>query len=264
MKNIAIFLPIFVFITFRVSAQTNNMVDCFIVKEETKYLINEGENCNTRYSPASTFKIPLALIGYESGILKDENHPIWKSEKPITFLKDYWSKEKTPASWMRYSIVWYSQMLTTKLGIKNLQKYIDKLNYGNRDLSGNAGMNDGLTQSWLSSSLLISPLEQINFIELLAKNDLPFSKKSQMETKNLIRLFDESLLSNGWILYGKTGTDIDKKTGERRGYFVGFGTKDKRIISFAIHTSADKNSKVSGIYSKKIAIDRMMLEVIGH
>ncbi len=164
---------------------------------------------------------------------------------------------------MRYSIVWYSQILTTKLGIKKFQSYIEKLNYGNRDLSGNSGANDGLTQAWLSSSLLISPAEQINFIELLAKNELPFSKESQIKTKNLMRFFDESLLSNGWVLYGKTGTDVDKVTGERRGYFVGFGTKEDRLISFVIHISGDKTSKVGGIYSKKIAIDKMMLKVIG-
>lgn len=50
-----------------------------------------------QYSPASTFKIPLAVIGFESGILKDENNPIWKTKEPVDFLQDYWVGEKTPA-----------------------------------------------------------------------------------------------------------------------------------------------------------------------
>lgn len=257
----AIFLPL-ASTTFAANKNVEN-IDCFIVKEDQSYLINKGKNCNTRYSPASTFKIALALIGYESGILKDENYPLWESKEPVKYLQDYWSGEKTPSSWMRYSVVWYSQMLTTKLGIKNFQNYMDKLEYGNKDLSGNPEKNDGLTEAWLSSSLLISPLEQISFIEKLASDSLLlFSKESQTKTKNLIRIFEESLLSNGWTIYGKTGSDIDKKIGERKGYFVGFATKDKRLISFVIHITGNNDSKVGGIYAKKKALDVMMKEVL--
>lgn len=236
-------------------------IDCFIAKEGGKYLIQEGKNCNIRYSPASTFKIALAAIGYDSGILKDANRPILKPQKPVTFLSDYWSGEKTPSDWMKYSVVWYSQSITEKLGMDKFQNYVDKLNYGNKDLSGNIGLNDGLTQSWLSSSLLISPSEQISFIEKLAKNELPLSVEAQIKTKNILRLFEESMLSNGWTIYGKTGTDVDRKTGERKGYFAGFATKDGRLVSFVIHISGAKNSKISGIYAKKTAMDIMMKEI---
>ena len=33
--------------------------------------------CDQRFSPASTFKVPLALIGYDAGILSDEHTPSW-------------------------------------------------------------------------------------------------------------------------------------------------------------------------------------------
>lgn len=244
-------------------AAQKETVDCFAVNEGSNYLIKEGTGCDTRYSPGSTFKIPLAVIGYDSGILTDENHPIWANKEPVTFLKDFWEGEKTPSSWMRFSVVWYSQVLTTELGPKNFQDYVDKLNYGNKDLTGNPGKNDGLTQAWLSSSLLISPLEQIDFIEKLARDELPLSKEAQIKAKKILRLFEESLLSNGWTLYGKTGADTDKVTGVRRGYFVGFAEKDKRIISFVMHMTGEKDSKViPSIYSKKIALERMMETVL--
>lgn len=126
------------------------------------------------------------------------------------------------------------------------------MNYGNRDLSG------GIAEAWLSSSLKISPNEQISFIEFLAKNQLNFSKSAQMQAKNLIRLFEESNLSSGWGIHGKTGTDVDRVSGERRGYFVGFATKDDRLVSFVIHMSNEKNSQMSGIYVKKIAMNKLM------
>ncbi len=261
-----IFLSL-IFANLLTSIAKAETIDCFIVKEADEYLIKHGENCDVRYSPASTFKIPLAVIGYDSGILKDENHPIWESPKSLTFLEDYWSGEKTPSSWMRFSIVWYSQNLTKKLGTKKFQSYVNKFDYGNRDLSGNIGLNDGLSQSWLSSSLLISPNEQLSFITKLAKNQLPVTQLAQEKTKNILRFFEESMLSNGWIIYGKTGTDIDHKTSERRGYFVGFASKNEakkteRLITFVIHTSGEKNSKVGGIYAKKIAMDEMLQSLL--
>lgn len=239
---------ILTFISLSAKAET---IDCLAVREGNKYLIIEGKNCDVMYSPASTFKIPLAVIGFESGILKDENRPVWHSKKPVDFLFDYWSGDKTPLTWMKYSIVWYSQELTSKLGQKTFQKYVNLLNYGNKDLSGNEGQNDGLTQAWLSSSLKISSLEQLDFIEKLAQEKLDISKESQKKTRNLIHLFEESLLTNGWILYGKTGTDVDRKTSERRGYFVGFATKQKRLVSFVIHISGEIDSKVGGIFAKR-------------
>ena len=48
--------------------------DCFIAQEKNKILYREGI-CSTRYSPCSTFKIPISLMGYDSDILKDETHP---------------------------------------------------------------------------------------------------------------------------------------------------------------------------------------------
>ncbi len=237
-------------------------IDCFIVKNDEKNLIKEGSGCDTRYSPNSSFKIPLAVIGFESGILKGRHNPIWKPQKPVTFLKYYHDGEQSPSSWMRFSMPWYSQILTQKLGMKKFQEYINRMNYGNMDLSGDKGKNNGLTDSWLTSSLLISPLEQLEFIDKLAKNELPLSKESQEKTKDLIKLMEES--SNGWSMHGKTGSSDFDKSNRKEGYFVGFAQKNGKTISFVIHMSGeigDKNSKASGMYSKRVAMERMMKEV---
>lgn len=54
---------------------------------------------------------------------------------------------------------------------------------GNQDTSGDKGKNNGLTHSWLSSSLEISPEEQIDFLQKLLDNKLPVSLKSHEMTK---------------------------------------------------------------------------------
>jgi beta-lactamase class D OXA-29 len=48
--------------------------DCFIVSENNRIIYCEGEYEN-RYTPASTFKIAISLMGFDSGILIDEMHP---------------------------------------------------------------------------------------------------------------------------------------------------------------------------------------------
>ena len=241
------------------------VLDCMIVKNENKIIIQEGKNCNTLYSPNSTFKIPLAVIGFESGELVGRHTPIWMSRKPITFLKSFHQGEHSPSSWMRFSVVWYSQILTSKIGIEKLRLYLDKINYGNNDLSGDATKNNGLTESWLSSSLKITPLQQIEFIENLANDKLQFSKESQIKTKDLIKLFEESYFSNGWTIYGKTGTSDFDKINFKEGYFVGFGEKNGKIVSFAVHISGefgDKKVNAGGMKAKQILINKMTNEGI--
>jgi len=40
---------------------------CFIAKEKNQVIKQEGE-CSKRYAPQSTFKMPLALMGFDRGV----------------------------------------------------------------------------------------------------------------------------------------------------------------------------------------------------
>ena len=99
-------------------------------------------------------------------------HPLWPFKKGYPDFLEVWKQDQTPKSWMKNSCVWYSQVLTRKLGMQKFQSYVTKLNYGNMDLSGDKGKNNGLTNAWLSSSLEISSIEQISFLEKLLNNTL--------------------------------------------------------------------------------------------
>jgi beta-lactamase class D len=137
---------------------------CFISKEGDEVIQEKGD-CGTRYAPCSTFKIPLSLIGFDSEIFIDEANPVWKFKKGYADKLDVWKQDQTPQSWMKYSCIWYSQVMTKELGMKKFQKYVNQFDYGNKDLSGDYAQNNGLTNSWLSSSLEISSNEQIAFLE---------------------------------------------------------------------------------------------------
>ncbi len=119
-------------------------------------LLHEGE-CDRAVTPASTFKVPLAVMGFDSGILIDAKHPAWDFQPGFADWMENWKTTVTPRYWLDKSVVWYSQELTKKLGPEKFAGYVTAFDYGNKDVSGNPGKNDGLTQAWLRSSLKITP-----------------------------------------------------------------------------------------------------------
>ena len=112
--------------------------NCFLIKENSKVLKQEGD-CSTRYAPQSTFKIALALMGYDEGILEDENHPSFSCKEGYDIFINVCKGPHTPRTWMRDSCLWYSRVLTGKLGIEKFRDYIIKFAYGNQDVSGDKG-----------------------------------------------------------------------------------------------------------------------------
>lgn len=237
--------------------------DCFFAKEGDTILKQEGA-CDVRYSPCSTFKIPLALMGVEEGFIRDEVTPLLPYQKIYQQWNGFkfapWEHDHNPTSWMKNSVVWYSQVMTKQLGFETLTSYVAKFDYGNQDLSGDLGQNNGLTHSWLSSSLKISAIEQVIFLEKLVEFALSVSPKAHQITQKL--LFVETLPS-GWHLYGKTGSGrkLDasgKSTDLQEGWFVGWVEKEGRRIIFALHLEDEKPESVNaGMRSRKMIYDKI-------
>ena len=208
--------------------------DCFIYEQNGK-TVSEGQ-CEQRHPPQSTFKIAISLMGYNEGILRDETHPLVPFKEGDADDVENWRQPHNPMLWMQNSCVWYSRFVTKKLGMDKFTSYVKQFNYGNEDVSGDRGKNNGLTNSWISSSLRISPTEQIKFLNKLLLSKLPVSVKSRQYTYNIVYLKD---LQDGWKLYGKTGTgDLLNNDGthdvtRERGWFVGWIEKENRKIVFA-------------------------------
>lgn len=235
--------------------------DAFLVKENEKILVSEGD-CKKRYSPCSTFKIYISLMSYEEGLLYDETFPELPFNQDYNAVLDIHKQSHSPKLWMKNSCVWFSQILTSKMGEQKFKDYVQKLKYGNMDLSGDKSLNNGLTNCWLSSSLEISAEEQINLLQKLVNSKLPFSEKAQNMTRRI--LFVEEL-PNGWKLYGKTGSgfqlskDRSVKLELKHGWFIGWIEKDKRKVIFAYHLLDDKkNEEFAGLRAKALIKNKLL------
>ena len=264
MKLLAVKLFFFGFVSLLLNSQVFADTQCFIIQENDRVLKQTG-NCTKRYSPCSTFKIAISLMGFDSGILTDQTHPEWPFKPGYVDFLEVWKQPHNPTDWMKNTCVWYSQIITKKLGLEKFKSYVAELNYGNRDISGDRGKGNGLTDSWLSSSLQISGVEQIAFLQKLIDGSLPVSPQSQKMTKNI--LFVEEL-PNGWNLYGKAGSGYllhqngSRNKDRRIGWFIGWIEKGDRKIVFA-HCIEDhqKGDSPAGKRAKEMAKEKV-LEVI--
>jgi beta-lactamase class D/beta-lactamase regulating signal transducer with metallopeptidase domain len=198
-------------------------------------LLREGQ-CGTRITPASTFNIAVSLMGYDSGILADEHAPALPFQQGYADWNPEWRATTDPASWLKYSVVWFAQQITSRLGAARFQGYVDSFNYGNRDVSGDGGKGNGLTMSWISSSLKISPAEQVDFLRNMVNRQLPVTAKAYDMT---FRIMPSETLANGWVVHGKTGTaspvlpDGRDDAEHQYGWYVGWASKGQRTIVFA-------------------------------
>ncbi|SCY36088.1 class D beta-lactamase [Microvirga guangxiensis] len=221
---------------------------CTLVTEfETGRVLKQEGNCKRRLNPASTFKVPLSLMGYDAGIFTGEDEPAWPYKPEYKTWNEAWKKTTTPRTWLKDSVLWYSLVLTGHLGQERFKRYVDAFDYGNHDVSGDKGKNNGLTRSWLSaSSLQISPLEQIDFLSKLLKRELPVSARAQDMTLTIMPAFP---LPDGWTAYGKTGTGFQPTRdgafdrNRQFGWFVGWAQKGERKILFVRLIRDEKKEK---------------------
>jgi beta-lactamase class D len=200
-------------------------------KTDDQYLVHNLAQCQERLSPCSTFKIPNTLIALESGVLNGPGDE--KKWDGTQHSREALNRDHDLASAIKYSIVWYFQDVALDIGPQQMQASLDAYDYGNRDISG------GQDHFWLSSSLLISALEQIDFMAALEENRLPVSKKNQETVKAM--MLQDYRLPEGFSgeLYGKTGTCIT--SGGGHGWFTGFLHRDDNEYIFAVNLKSESS-----------------------
>lgn len=233
---------------------------CFVAAENGLVIREEGD-CKSRRPCCSTFKIAISLMGINEGILVSETEPELPFEPGYYDLLDSWKQPQTPRMWMKNSCVWYSQVLTQKIGMKKFADYVSGFNYGNCDVSGDRGKDNGLTNCWLSSSLQISGFEQVDFLRRLLDLNLPVSRKAMQMTKQLLYLQE---IGDGWKLYGKTGSghqlnaDGSRNMESPLGWFIGWINKgDRNVIFTHLVEDAAKREAFPGILARAIATEKL-------
>ncbi len=176
-----------------------------------------GDTCTEQFPACSTFKIPLAVMAFDAKVLRDENTILkWSGKRED---REALNRDHNAKTWIRDSVVWFSQRLTPQLGEARLQKYLDGFEYGNRDISA------GLTLAWLVSpsekpkGLRLSAYEQIEFLKKLWTDRLPVSARAMQLARDITTL---ETTPKGYRISGKTGSGAYYGNGKvYLGWFVG-------------------------------------------
>ena len=219
------------------SAPASAKTRCLMIAEAVSGDIvhAEGEQCDEGMGPASTFKLALAVIGFDDGVLVDADNPAWPYKGEYDALRPADRATTTPRRWLTESVLWFSRKLVAELGPERFASYVANLDYGNADVSGDPGADNGLTHSWLNSSLQITPRQQAIFVRRLVLGDLPVVPGVREKTIEALPKFDGG---GGWTITGKTGTGYLRTAngtlGKRQfGWFVGFGEREGASYVFA-------------------------------
>jgi beta-lactamase class D len=127
-----------------------------------------GDECSRRTLPASTFKIPHALIALQTKVVTERTVIKWDGTK-----RDYpaWNRDQTLESAIRMSAVWVFQQFAVSIGRERELEHLRTFHYGS------ATFEHDVTSFWLTGDLQISPLEQIAFLRRLFSYDLPVERR---------------------------------------------------------------------------------------
>ena len=167
-----------------------------------------------------------------------------------------WNKDMNLTEAFKSSCVWYFRALIDKIPPETVEKYLQKYQYGNHDVSDWQGtLNTNTDQAelkvfWIESSLQISPVEQVNVLAKIFKGENQIT-----ETLKKIMLVETSVLK----VYGKTGLGI-KNNLVQDAWFIGFYERNSQKIFFAVRL-ADQENKIEDYryqasrYAKSIALD---------
>jgi beta-lactamase class D len=193
-----------------------------VYDDESGRLMGHNQaRAETRFLPASTFKIPNSVIGLSVGAVADVDEPLPYGGQPQMIKA--WEKNMGLREAIKISNVPIYQELARRIGLERMRAEVQRLNYGNGDVGSQVDL------FWLEGPLSISAVEQVLFFFRLAKGELPQSKEAQEALREILWL--ES--GPDWSLYAKTGTAMRASPGI--GWWVGWLEKGDKIYPFAVN-----------------------------
>ena len=160
-----------------------------------RLVVTDRERAETGFLPASTFKIPNSLIALETGVVADADSTMFPWDKVVRDF-DAWNQDHTLRSAFKASAVPVFQDIARKIGPERMQQYVDKFDYGNRDIGG--GDRHVLARREACASRRCS---RSSSCSSFYRGELPVSKQNQEIVRDIMYLE----LSEFGTLRGKTG-----------------------------------------------------------
>lgn len=225
----------------------NEVTGTFVVyNTETGYFIGYNrERAETRFIPASTYKIPHTLIGLSTGAISSVDDIFYYDGKPQPLAS--WEKDMNVREAIKVSCVPVYQKIARAIGLDRMSLELVKLDYGNNEI--------GVTVDsfWLEGPLMISPVEQARFLARLAQGSLYLPENIQADTREILLLEQ----NDTWALFAKTGTVA--RNFPNIGWWVGWVQREGKIYSFALNIEIPADKDIPN----RVVIGKQCLAALG-
>ncbi|MFF0861352.1 class D beta-lactamase [Nonomuraea sp. NPDC003560] len=201
----------------------------------------DRRRAETPMVPASSFKVPHALVALETGVVKTPDEVIPWDGTPQPYPE--WEKDMTMREAVRISNAAAFQVIARRIGLTRERQWLHRLGYGNQQ-TGTV-----VDRFWLDGPLKISAVEQTRFMERLATQRLPASRANQRAVQDLILMEKK----NGYTLYAKSGWQNAPNPGT--GWWTGWVERGGRLYTFALNMDIAKDADAA----KRATLARQLL-----
>jgi beta-lactamase class D len=215
--------------------------------KKNRMVVVNGDRHTRGFLPASTFKIPNALIALETGVVQDADNPVFKWDG-VKREFEQWNKDHTLRTGFKASAVWQFQEIARQIGETRMRVYVSQFGYGNRNIGGSAP-----DAFWLEGALRISALQQIEFLERFYIGKLPVNPKNVEIVKDI--MFVEK--NGDATLRGKTGWIPSGD--DKIGWFVGWVERGGDAYIFALNLDPNEERHVAA----RVTIAKAILAALG-
>lgn len=258
-KLAALLLLPFTMLAHAAEWKDNAQIDALFIKEGVRgtlvvhdvaadvYTVHDRKRAETRFSPASTFKIPNSLIGLDTGTVANVDTILpyggGKTARPE------WAHDMSLRDAIKISNVPLYQGMARRIGLDKMRENMRKLDYGNGDIG------DQVDMFWLKGPLQISAVEQTAFLQRLAQDNLPFSKAAMAAVRDITRQEGNA------DLHAKTGYGYGPQKDVDIGWWVGWVVKEGRLYTFALNI--DIPGSDNAIVAKRVLLGKLALQALG-
>ncbi len=193
------------------------------LNQNLSYQHNRDRNM-TPFLPASTFKILNSLIALETGAIADDLAILtWDG---VERMFPAWNRDLNMRTAFNLSAVWFYQVLARRIGHERMQQWLADVDYGNQII----GAADDIDTFWLTGDLRITPQEQVQFLQRLYSDSLPFSPEVLSMVKDIM-IVEET---PDYIIRAKTGwAGLGETDQPQIGWYVGYVEQNENVYFFA-------------------------------
>ena len=154
--------------------------ECFILATPGEPdRVSDPRECAVATAPASTFKVPHALIALQTGVVTPDT-VVKYDGTPRDF--ETWKRDHTLDSAIKWSVYPFFQHTARLIGRERMKQQLQAVRYAADTFDGE------LTTFWNNGDLLVTPVEQVAFLRRLVAGKLPIDARNVATLRQALRM----------------------------------------------------------------------------